>query len=234
MRLALSGALHAGTLAGPITNSVNGHLYYLLTEDTWQNSEAQAIALGGHLTTIRDQSQQNWVFSTFASYGGTNASLWIGLRKVGGSGPFQWVSGEQLVYTKWGAGEPNNGGGGPSAGKEAYVHMMKTGAGSGTLPAFWNDLESPNIYYGSFDPIRGVVEVIPPGPTAMSIRVSQVEVCWTTRTNRVYQLQYSSELTTNLWTNLSSPLTGDGSSICVPEPIVPGEPQRFYRVVLLP
>ena len=118
--ITLSVSLHAGILTGPITNPANGHLYYLLTEDTWQNSETQAVSLGGHLATIRDQAEQDWVFSTFGSYGGTNYSLWIGLREVGTEGSYQWVSGDSAGYTNWFPGEPNNGGGG-----ESYVHMLR-------------------------------------------------------------------------------------------------------------
>lgn len=50
--LALASA-RAGVIAGPLTNPANGHLYYLLDADTWTNSEAQAVALGGHLVTTK-------------------------------------------------------------------------------------------------------------------------------------------------------------------------------------
>jgi hypothetical protein len=67
-------------------------------------------------------------------------------------------------------------------------------------------------------------------PTA-SIRVSQVEVCWSTATNQVYQVQYRSTLTTNNWLNLSGPRSGDGTTNCVTDDVLPGQPQRFYRVI---
>src|SRR5260221_1172960 len=86
-------------LYGPVTNCANGHIYYLLAEDTWENSQCAALRLGGNLATINDQAEQDWVFSTFAS---SNRSLWIGLRQVGTIGNarnFQWVNGEPLAYT---------------------------------------------------------------------------------------------------------------------------------------
>ena len=41
-------------IAGPITNSANGHWYYLTTEMLWQDAENVGERLGGHLTTIND------------------------------------------------------------------------------------------------------------------------------------------------------------------------------------
>jgi hypothetical protein len=70
-------------------------------------------------------------------------------------------------------------------------------------------------------------------PTA-TIRVSAVDVCWNTVSNRAYQVQYRSTLTTNLWTNLGSPRLGDGSTNCVTDNAPLGEPRRFYRVMTKP
>ena len=156
---ALTPRAGAEILAGPITNPANGHDYYLLTPNTWSASEAEAENLGGTLAVIQNDAEQEWVFSRFGSYGGTNRSLWIGLHRNGPGGPFVSVTDARVNYFNWAAGEPNNGGGGPSSGKEIYVHMEKTGNGFGNPPGFWNDLESPNINYPQFDPLCGVVEV---------------------------------------------------------------------------
>src|SRR5262249_44295001 len=131
--------LNAAILAGPVTNPTNGHKYYLLTEDTWQNSESQAIGLGGHLVTINDQAEQDWVFSTFGTYAGTTRSLWIGLREVGSEGNYEWVSGEPVTYTHWCCNQPDN-----SGGNESYVHMINIGNIYGHPGGGWNDLDSPN------------------------------------------------------------------------------------------
>ena len=53
-----------------MTNSANGHVYFLLTENTWQNSELEAVRFGGHLVTINDAAEQDWVFSTLGSVPG--------------------------------------------------------------------------------------------------------------------------------------------------------------------
>ena len=39
-------------------------------------------------------------------------------------------------------------------------------------------------------------------PPLVTIRASQVEVCWNSISNLTYQVQYRSDLTTNLWTSL--------------------------------
>jgi hypothetical protein len=70
-------------------------------------------------------------------------------------------------------------------------------------------------------------------PTA-TIRVSEVSVCWDAVSNRTYQIQYRSALTTNLWLDLGAPLTATGAVQCVADALPPGEPRRFYRVLSLP
>jgi hypothetical protein len=69
---------------------------------------------------------------------------------------------------------------------------------------------------------------------AATIRVSEVELCWNTASNRTYQVQYRSALTTNAWIDLGSPLAGNGSTNCITDKVPPGEPQRFYRIVTTP
>ncbi len=60
---------HAGILSGPVLNPANGHIYYLLSQNTWSNAEAEAVSLGGHLATIRNAAENQWVYSTFADFG---------------------------------------------------------------------------------------------------------------------------------------------------------------------
>src|SRR6266496_2953016 len=94
----------AAILAGPITNTGNGHSYYLLTQSHWIEAERKAKSLGGHLATIDDAAEQLWVYSTFSAYDGVYRALWIGLNDRDVEGSFRWTSGAPVTYTKWAAG----------------------------------------------------------------------------------------------------------------------------------
>ena len=72
-------------------------------------------------------------------------------------------------------------------------------------------------------------QVLPP---RLSIRLSQVELCWDTTSNEVYQLQYRSSLTTNAWLPFGSTVTGNGLRYCTNDTILIGQPQRFYQLVI--
>src|SRR5437773_3497363 len=69
----------AAVIYGPVTNEVNHHVYYLLGESTWTSAEAEAVNLGGHLATIRNDAENHWLVDTFSSFGGSYKSVWIGL-----------------------------------------------------------------------------------------------------------------------------------------------------------
>ncbi len=69
-------------------------------------------------------------------------------------------------------------------------------------------------------------------PPLVTIRASQVEVCWNSKSNLTYQVQYRSDLTTNLWSSLGGCFRSTNSTSCVFDQIVAGQRQRFYRVVL--
>ena len=71
-------------------------------------------------------------------------------------------------------------------------------------------------------------------PPLVTIRPSEVEVCWNSISNLTYQVQYRSDLTSNLWTPLGDDVLSTGATSCIYDPVVVGEPQKFYRVILLP
>jgi len=95
-------------LAGPFLNRSTSHYYYLLGQTNWTTSELWATNMGGHLVTINDANEQNWVYDTFADYGGTNRNLWLGLNNVADATRFVWTSGETPNYFNWQTGQPND------------------------------------------------------------------------------------------------------------------------------
>ena len=142
-------------LTGPVINPANNHAYFLLTQGTWTASEAKATALGGHLVTINDQVEQDWVFATFATFGGTNRTLWIGLNDAASEANFVWSSGEPLAYTHWSPGEPN------ALANEDYGMMFPP---SDSRAGFWNDSTNDGVAVMPSWAWHGVVEVGWPDP----------------------------------------------------------------------
>jgi hypothetical protein len=134
------------------TATFSGHIYYLLDTSNWTDAENQAVQLGGHLTTINNQGENDFLWNKW----GSNHTLWIGLNDVAVEGTFVWANGEAVNYTHWNAGEPNNGVGYGQT-PENYTYIYAAGwAPNGS----WNDSQNvtglapqPNPY--------GVVELVP-------------------------------------------------------------------------
>lgn len=91
-----------------VQNPGNGH-YYALTNSsaavdsmTWMEAEALAVSYGGHLVTINDATEQQWIYTNF----GQNTSPWIGLTDKENEGEWKWSSGEVSSYLEWRDGYP--------------------------------------------------------------------------------------------------------------------------------
>jgi hypothetical protein len=54
---------------------------------------------------------------------------------------------------------------------------------------------------------------------------------WSALPGLIYQLQFKASLDRPAWTDLAS-LTATNSNATASDPVAPGGPQRFYRVVL--
>jgi hypothetical protein len=66
---------------------------------------------------------------------------------------------------------------------------------------------------------------------ALNVRASQVELCWESAENIIYQVQYKEAAGAGDWRSLGSPLTGTGARMCVQDPIGAAQPKRVYRVI---
>jgi hypothetical protein len=147
-------------LTSPVTDPVSGLRYQLLSNGNWTDSEAAAEALGGHLATIANAEQQNFVASTFGSFSGVQRILWIGLndptKDASGThvNNFVWADGKPITYTNWDAGEPN-----AVSSVEFYVAMYYPQYHN---PGSWNDWDNRTT-----DPIGigfyGVAQLPEPG-----------------------------------------------------------------------
>jgi hypothetical protein len=153
--LVTGAGVQASIRFGPVANPANGHTYYLLNMATWTASQAEAQTLGGHLATVNDAAENDWIFNTFAGQlnNQTKDALWLGLNDIGHPRTFTWISGEPVTYTHWGSGEPNND---PNYAPESYTAMI-TKPFNSVLPKDWNDTNNA----GSSGDTFGVVEVVP-------------------------------------------------------------------------
>ncbi|OPY03607.1 MAG: Lectin C-type domain protein [Syntrophorhabdus sp. PtaB.Bin184] len=154
---------NATVLYGPITNPENHHDYYLLSANTWSDAEAEAVSLGGHLATIRNAYENQWIYDTFSSFGGTKRLLWIGLNDVAHTGTFRWVSGEPVTYLNFSPDEPS------FFSEEHYVYMYPADVpddGLRRYPGTWNnyaDVATEVVLETTYD-VYAVAEVGPSGP----------------------------------------------------------------------
>ena len=88
------------TQVSPVTFNT----YHLLESSTWTEAEAAAQSLGGHLVTINDAEEEDWVWTTFNPNG--TSLFWIGLNDTVNEGVLVWSSGEPVTYTNWADSHP--------------------------------------------------------------------------------------------------------------------------------
>lgn len=228
-----------------MTNPANGHIYILLEQATWKASEAEAVSLGGHLATVRNQAEEDWIFKTFGNYKDVQRLLWIGLSDTAKKFHFSWSSGESVSYTKWGKGEPNNVGSG-----EDFVAIFYPNHHAANHWNDWEDRETDPIGL----PMNGVVEIIPkktpiattsrdntaPSVAAMEIRPSLV----ITNDSRSISLKWpvsAAGYVLEATTNMSQPFTLFGYSetanpdakfinVTISNPCLEQCPQMFFRL----
>lgn len=181
------GALHAPVAQAVATsdifvNPANGHQYLLLDHATWTASEGMAITQGGHLVTINNGAENDWVYNTFEPMlprdGGSN-SLWIGLNDAQVPGHYVWANGEAVTYTNWIFNQPD----GAYTG-EHYAHLFN--------PTFnpdsrywrqWNDLRDdiPIAMYGIVEGItlvRGGTALVLPEPGQAPLLIAGLVIGW--------------------------------------------------------
>ncbi len=206
--LLVPSAIHAAILTGPVANAVNGHVYYLLTDTNWTDSERQAVALGGHLATIRNAAEENWVYTNFNYYGNVVRNLWIGLydtnplvnsaNRFARRAEFGWISGEPVTYSNWAADEPDNSDSTEAAVPpvwEFYGHIWDR---NDIYHGTWNNYQDLSIIFNL--QLNGVVEVIPrPTLIVENLRPGKIAFSWPTWGSNFVLESSASPSGTNDW-----------------------------------
>jgi Lectin C-type domain len=215
---------HAAILTGPITNAANSHVYFLLASANWTDSEAQARDLGGHLATVRNQTEENWGDSTFSHWNGTNRNLWIGLYDPDPSTnsanqslrrtEFKWISGEPVAYGNWSPYEPNSPFSSDTTFPELYVHIWNP---TDPYAAYWNNYTNYSFEFSI--ELDGVAEIIPPAgrlQIALDNQPPGVDVFWKTGVGKTYELLTTPDLRVSTPTNLVLVVGADGTTNYIP------------------
>jgi uncharacterized repeat protein (TIGR03803 family) len=78
-----------------------------------------------------------------------------------------------------------------------------------------------------------VIPVTAPSFQSVSRSAGTVVLNWGAQTGLVYQVQYRTNLSQNNWLNLGSPLPATNNAMTLSDPIG-ANPQRFYRILLVP
>lgn len=117
----------------------NDHTYVLYESAmTWKEAEAFCESKGGYLATITSEEENNMVIQLLEEQGSKNC-YWIGMNRDNADGNWMWVTGEDVVYTNWTAGEPND----FSGYGENFVHLFGVfytdDAGLVKYVGQWND-----------------------------------------------------------------------------------------------
>ncbi len=124
----------SAVIAGPFNYPATGNDFYLLQRGlTFTLAEAIAVQLGGHLASIADADENEFVRASVLGYDGTDRRGWIGFTDAASEGNFVWIDASPVTFTNWGPGEPNN-----ANNTEHYAEMLGS---SGT----WNDLSVAGV-----------------------------------------------------------------------------------------
>lgn len=105
---------------------LQGRRYFLSTmPKTWNDAEAECVAMGAHLVAIGDADENGLIDDQFSQ------DAWIGYTDAQTEGTFVWSNGAPAGYTKWASGAPSQGAGGD--GEDCVVLDHPGGS--------WNDTE---------------------------------------------------------------------------------------------
>ena len=132
-------ALDGNVFEWSVEDGGNGHFYVESNDRAgWLDVEAEAVSFGGHLASITSQEEMDFLIDSFLS--GPTRVFWIGLTDQETEGEFRWSSGEELTYTNWNPGAPDD-----FRGVEDYVAInwhVATGPTRGVddgVVGDWND-----------------------------------------------------------------------------------------------
>ena len=123
-------------------NPTTRHIYGLTGAMPWVDAEALAVRYGGHLVTINDQAEQDWLLAQFP-----DPYEWIGMNDRAREGTWVWSSGTRVTFTAWQVTQPDDWKGFDPLGEDAAVLSFPD-----DQPAGWVSISGR--WFG-----RGIIEV---------------------------------------------------------------------------
>lgn len=118
----------------------NNHYYKFYDNSmTWEEAKAFCEEQGGHLVTITSADEQDAIYE-YAKQFDIHSDIWIGVSDTNVEGDWShWITGEEVTFTNWGTGEPDN-----YQGIEQDYGVMcmehKSGSGYEVQPGQWDDI----------------------------------------------------------------------------------------------
>lgn len=87
----------------------HSYCFFMLEQiHTWEEAARYCESLGGHLATITSEEENDFLYSFMRGCGLCTA--YFGFSDAEEEGNWKWVTGEEVNYTNWYKGEPNNAG----------------------------------------------------------------------------------------------------------------------------
>lgn len=109
-----------------VSGEYSGHRYELFNiTTTWDQAYKICEERGGHLVTISSAEENNYILN-LAKQANINHLIWLG-GYANANREWFWITDENISYTNWESGEPNNYGG-----NENRMNM--------SLEGLWNDI----------------------------------------------------------------------------------------------
>ncbi len=144
-------------------HTYNGHQYAITLESSnWVQAEAWAIEVGGHLVTINDNAENEWLadFATANNRWHSYGVAWIGLEYKGegamtDSSSWEWQNGESVTF--W---NPDT-----IMGLYSGNHMYLHGSDHPGRPYLWNNNPVHDFDPGNYLP--GIIEIPSEPPVAV-------------------------------------------------------------------
>lgn len=111
-----------------VYNQSEHHTYKVIKMNaTWDEAEDYCEEQGGHLATITNKEESDKVKALINE---TDAKVvWLGANDLNYDDCYEWITGEEMNYSEWAQGEPNN-----DQGIEHYLVVYKVNG-----EWVWND-----------------------------------------------------------------------------------------------